>query len=353
MMDRHSLSVLEFPRVLALAVRHAASERGAEWIRELEPSLDPGVAAARLDLTDELRRLIVSADGFPPIEAPDIRPALAALGAAGSVLEAPELRDLARLFRVARMVRERMTREETNFPITSRLAASLVPAPHFERAVADTFDEHGEILDSASGALRTIRRHLKQQRDRITARLEDYRKGSDSERTITLRAERYVLSVKANEKSEIGGIVHDRSGSGATVYLEPTALFEENNRLIELMAEERDEIRRILAALSDMVRSLHPGLVTDAEVLSELDGHKAMARLAEAQNACRPVIGTERIVLKAFRHPLLSEQRPVVPLDLELLPRVRSRGASGPWARAPGPAEPPDAVPTGAGVGTP
>jgi len=330
MMDRHSLSVLEFSRVLALAVRHAASARGAEWIEALEPSTDPAVATARLDLTDELRRLIVSADGFPPLEAPDIRPHLATLGAPGSVLTADELRDLARLLRVARLVRERMPREASDHPITSRLAAALVPAPHFERAVTDTFDDHGEILDSASGALRTIRRHLKQQRERITSRLEEYRKGHDAERAITLRADRYVLSVKANEKSEIGGIVHDRSGSGATVYLEPTALFEENNRLIELMVEERDEIRRILAALSDMVRTLHPGLVANSEILAELDGHKAMARLAESQKACRPLLGTERIVLKAFRHPLLSESRPVVPLDLELNPQARMLLVTGP-----------------------
>jgi len=330
MMDRHSLQVLEFDRVLALAVRHAASERGAEWILALEPTTEAAIAAARLDLTDELRRLIVSADGFPTIEAPDIRPALLALGAPGSVLEAPDLRDLARLLRVARTVRERMTREMTDFPLTGTRAAALVPAPHFERAVADTFDEHGEILDSASGALRTIRRHLKQQRDRITSRLEAYRKGDDAERTITLRADRYVLSVKANEKGDIGGIVHDRSGSGATVFLEPTALFEENNRLIELLVEERDEIRRILAALSDMVRSLHPGLIRNAELLAELDGHKAMARLAEAQDARRPALGTERIVLKSFRHPLLSESRPVVPLDLELTPGARMLLVTGP-----------------------
>ncbi|HEX7880918.1 MAG TPA: Smr/MutS family protein, partial [Candidatus Eisenbacteria bacterium] len=336
MMDRHSLDVLEFPRVLAQAVRHAASERGAEWIAALEPTPDAPIAAARLDLTDELRRLITSADGFPPLDTPDVRRALGTLGAAGSVLDVPELRDLARLCLGARRVRERLAKEAEHYPLAFALSGRLTPAPHFERAVADTFDEHGEILDSASGALRTIRRHLKQQREKITSRLDSYRKGDDAERTITLRADRYVLAVKAGEKGEIGGIVHDRSGSGATVYLEPTALFEENNRLIELLVEERDEIRRILAALSDMVRGLREPLGVNAEVLAEFDAHKAMARLAESQNAMRPALATDSITLRAFRHPLLGDARngeaprEVVPLDLELTPDARMLLITGP-----------------------
>lgn len=330
MIDSHSLEVLEFPRVKELAAAGAGSVRGASLVRALEPTEDLELAEWRLSLTDELRRLLGSVDGFPAIDPPDCVEILSRLEAPGLVLDPPDFRDLARLAGCARRVRERLLppgRHEaaiTAFPLAAETAGRLRLCPELERAVAETFGPHDDVLDSASGALRAARRQLRQQRERILGRLAGAaRSGSgEEERTITLRGERYVVAVRASERHDVGGIVHDRSGTGATVYLEPLAVVEENNRLVELMVEEREEIRRILAALSDLARGRRLELAGQAGELALLDGHRALARLAEQQGATRPVLGAGAPVLRLvqFRHPLLlaDRGRSVVPLDLEL-----------------------------------
>lgn len=330
MIDGHSLEVLEFPRVKELAAAGAGSERGAAFVRALEPIDDLELARQRLRLTDELRRLLESADGFPAIDPPDVRASLERLAAQGVVLDPPELRDLARLAGVARRIRERLApggRPDAfiaDFPLAVDIAGRIRPCPELERAVAETFGPHDDILDSASGALRSIRRHLRQQRERILGRLALTAKSAhgEDERTVTLRGDRYVVAVRASDRHEVGGIVHDRSGTGATVYLEPLAVVEENNRLVELLVEEREEIRRILAELSELARGRRSDLARQAEELAVLDGHRALARLAETQGATWPqlTLTPPRLRLIQFRHPLLlaDRGRDVVPLDLEL-----------------------------------
>jgi DNA mismatch repair protein MutS2 len=323
MIDTHSLEVLEFPRVKELAAAGAGSERGAEWVRSLAPVVDPGVAGARLDLTDELRRLILSAEGFPRVDTPEVRDTLERLEAAGLVLEPAELRDLARVAALTRLVRDRLIpRREAaapaaDFPLAVQIAAGLIPCPELERAVAETFGPHDDILDSASGTLRQVRRHVRQQRERILQRLEAAARGDD-ERRVTLRGDRYVVAVRAGDRNAMGGgIVHDRSGTGATLYLEPLGVVEENNRLVELLVEEREEIRRILAALSDLARQRRRELGIAAEALARLDGHRALAALAESQGAVRPRLSEgARLVLNA-RHPCSGRRaREVEPLEL-------------------------------------
>jgi DNA mismatch repair protein MutS2 len=337
MIDAHTLEILEFGRVLDRAARYASSPAGADWVRSLIPSTDAGEVTRRLDLTSEVRRLRTSPAGFSGLDFPDVAAALHALEAVGVVLEAAELKGLAAVAGLARRVRERLESDRADYPLVWEIASRLVPAPALERAVSETFGPHDDILDSASPMLKQVRRNLRQQRERIVNRLESLSHADPAkERTVTLRADRYVLGVRSSDKSEVGGIVHDRSGTGATVYLEPFGLVEENNRLIELLSDEREEVRRILAALSDLARGLRHGLGLDAELLTTLDGHRALAGLAEAQDAVPPrLTGGERLVLKAFRHPLLTdpsstEARTVVPLDLELSGAGRILLVTGP-----------------------
>ncbi len=333
MIDAHTLEVLEFPRVLALAGRLAASPSGAAWVLALAPARDPETVGRRLDLTAELRTLMASPDGFPVTDVPEARVAIGKLEAAGVLLEAGELIDLARLVSLARRVRERLDGTEGECPLAAGLARELVAAPEFEAAVERTFDAHGEVLDTASPALKKIRASLREQRNRIVSGLESMAGGSSGEeRTVTLRGDRYVLGVKAAEKSGFKGIVHDRSASGGTFFIEPVGLVEDNNRLHELVEEERAEIRRILARLSDMARGIRVGLRTNEAVLVRIDGHRALARLADRQNAVRPAIHRDgaRLRLKSFRHPLLMTSRDVVPLDLELTPEKRILLVTGP-----------------------
>lgn len=344
MIDIHSLEVLEFPRVKELAAAGAGSPRGAAWVRDLAPTLDATEAHARLDLTDELRRLILSAEGFPRIDAPDVRDTLERLEAAGIVLEPADLRGLAAVAAHARLVRERLVPRHdaalvaADFPHAVARAVTLVPCPELERAVAETFGAHDDILDSASGTLRQLRRQARQQRERILQRLEASTRGDD-ERRVTLRGDRYVVAVRAGDRNALGGgIVHDRSGTGATLYLEPLGVVDENNRLVELLVEEREEIRRILAALSDLARQRRHELGAAADTLAVLDGHRALATLAEKQRAVRPKISADaRLILAGFRHPLLlaDATRQVEPLDLALGdPPAEGDGADGPVAAA-------------------
>jgi DNA mismatch repair protein MutS2 len=318
-MHEKSLVTLEYPKIIARLVDEAAFSASKDLARELTPSPHPAEARRRLDYTTEARRLLDLRPDVGVRGARDIRPQVAA--AMREATLAPEnLLDVLATVRASAYLGRLMRRQDEGLPLLGALARDLPERPQLESRIGESIGEDSTVLDSASPALRRIRSELRtaQQRlqDRLGTLVNEFR-GALQEGLITQRGGRYVLPVRAEARSQVRGIVHDQSSSGATLFVEPLVIVEMNNRIRELEAEERHEVERILRELSELVAADAPYLTLAVELLAEIDLHLAKARYASLTRAGVPKItenGTLR--LRQARHPLLTGK--VVPLDFWL-----------------------------------
>ncbi|MBI2015806.1 MAG: endonuclease MutS2, partial [Candidatus Rokubacteria bacterium] len=335
---------IEWDAVRALLARQARTDMGRGRALEAEPLTDLRAIQPAIDETAEARRALGEV-GAPPLDGvPDARPLLERCRVAGSVLDGAELLLVLALLEAgprlaawgcsARAVAPAVAARTDAVPPLSDLGAAL------RRALADD----GTVTDDASPRLRHLRRDLRERRRRLVADLERLLNGSDADRLfadryVTVRHGRYVLPVRAEARGRLRGIVHDRSQSGQTVFVEPADTVEANNDLVQLAREEEQETARILAELTDAVRARLDELETVIEAVAALDWIFCRAHLAERMGASAPVIGADRTVaLRGARHPLLLVQgwddpaRPVVPIDLELTPERPVLVVTGPNA---------------------
>ncbi len=322
---------IEWDAVRALVASDARTAMGRERALTAEPLTDPTDVERALDSTAEARRALTQ-EGAPPLDGvPDPRPTLDRAHAEGSVLDGPELVALIplldtapRLAAYARAIR----------PVAPALAASAESLPRLadlRDLLRRALDDDGAVTDRASSRLGQVRRELRDRRRRVVAELERLLSTEGdrvfADRFVTVRHGRYVLPVRAEARSRLRGIVHDRSQSGQTLFVEPEATVEANNDLVALEREEQQETARILGELTDAVRARSRELAALVDTLGMLDAVFARAHLAERTQATRPAIDRDgRVALRAARHPLLLAQqwrdpsREVVPVDLELAP---------------------------------
>jgi DNA mismatch repair protein MutS2 len=338
--NRHALTVLEFHRVLDAIAARAASEMGREAVLALVPTAD------REGLTRELGRVAQAMDlfsekpGWAPPTIPDARAALRRLAVEGSVLEPVELHSLGVLLASGRsLARELDERGMERFPGLASLRQLLHGDRPAEELVARTVDAEGEVLDSASSELRSIRKRLRGAHARIVRQIEAYARTLPEryvvkDASVTIRNGRYVLPLRKEGRGEVGGIVHDESATGATLFVEPPVAIQLMNELKDL---ERDEAREIHRVLREATRSLAPGrdaLAGSLAALVDFDTLQARARTALAWDGYPPILEPpERQILRIVqgRHPLLLQgEEPVVPFNLELEPGERCLVVSGP-----------------------
>ena len=322
----------EWDAVRTLLAHDTQTAMGRERAAAAEPLTDAVAVQAEIELTREARLALAQA-GAPPLAGlPDVRPLLDRARAAGSILDGPELAQLVPVLDAA----PRLGVWGRGVPETSpRLAARTDALPvlrELRDRLGGALDEEGAVLDDASPTLRRLRRELRERRRRLVAELERAFQGADAERLfadryVTVRHGRYVLPVRAEARGRVRGIVHDRSQSGQTLFVEPEAVIEANNDLVQAARAEEHETARILAALTDAVRAHHDALARLVDALGALDWVLARAAAAERMAAVPPVIDAGgRVALRGARHPLLVAQswrdpaRPVVPVDLELGP---------------------------------
>jgi len=325
-----ALSRLEYPRLGELLGGLVTSVPGRRVLEDLRPFTDRDEAALTLVRVEALQRRHESGKGLAPFDVGDLDSPLARLRVPGSVLSAEEFLALAPLLRAVRVTRRILEGAE---PELAALASPLTPTPHLERAIDETVTPEGAIRDSASPRLRSLRREREQRRDRLRDRMERLASTlttHDAATLVTLRDGRYVLAVAQEQRGKIRGLVQDRSASGSTFFMEPLDVVEDNNALREMDVEERAEIQRVLAALTDRFRAVREELQQGYEAVGELDALRARVLLAVRWGAVRPELLTEpRIHVRGARHPLLLEARgvrgdaagaadAVVPLDLEL-----------------------------------
>jgi len=322
---------IEWDAIRALIASDARTPMGRERALTAEPLSTPPEVDEALDATAEARRALAQ-EGVPPLDGlSDPRPILDRAHADGSVLDGPELLALLplldaapRLAAYARAIR----------PVAPRLAASADGLPRLadlRELLRKALDDDGALTDRASARLGSVRRELRERRRRLVADLERLLQAEGdrvfADRFVTVRHGRYVLPVRAEARGRLRGIVHDRSQSGQTLFVEPEAMVETNNDLVALERDEQQETARILAELTEAVRARRDELAALVETLGALDWVFARAHLADRMEATRPALDRQgRVDLKAARHPLLLAQRwrdparEVVPVDLELAP---------------------------------
>ena len=316
----------------SLLARFAATPAGQDRARELVPHRALSSVRTALAETSEARRAL-TAEGPPPWDGTgDARPILAEATPGGAVLDGPALVQLARALAAAIRLRAYGERIAAVAPALATAWAALPAFPDLARALDEALDPDGRLTDRASPRLRALRRQIAALRADLQARVErllDHPAVQPAlqERYVTLRNGRYVIPVRDDARRAVRGIIHDRSQSGATVFVEPEETIPLNNELTRLCLAERDEEQRILAELTDRVRAVLAALGTLVEGLGALDLVFARAALAERLDASEPRVepGGD-LDLRRARHPLLVAQRwgappgagDVVPIDLRV-----------------------------------
>ncbi|RMH22518.1 MAG: endonuclease MutS2, partial [Gemmatimonadetes bacterium] len=337
----HALAVLEFERVLEAVAARAASEAARARLRALRPVADPEPAAAELGRVDAVRRVLGAARpwGMPalPTEAPS---ALARLALEGAVLEGLELRALGRLLGASSEVRALLDDHAASEPALAPLRDRLVDDRETARRLDSIVDERGQVVDTASRTLASLRSRLKRAHQRIVARLDAFVRDLPAryvvpDASVSVREGRYVVPIRREGRSEVGGIVHGESATGATLFVEPPLALALMNELRELEGEEAREVLRILREETDRLRPSHDALKAAHEALVDFDTLQARARAMVDWDGAVPDLlppGAETFVVEGGRHPLLIErgEGDVVPFDLVLDPGERAVVVSGP-----------------------
>ena len=344
-MEEKYLALLEFPKVLEKLASYASFDVSAGLARKIHPTTDLGFARKRQELTSEAR-LLLSVNSEATIGgSTDIRQ-LADLAARGGCLTAVELLAVKNTLIASRNLSRSFERTQAQYPLLSAIASSLPPPSGVIDAISKAISERGEVMDQASDRLASIRKETKVSHDRLITKLE--RINSDphvtpmlQEAIITQRNGRYVIPLRAEFKGQVRSIIHDQSSSGSTLFVEPLAVVELNNRWHELQLEERDEERRILAELSKEVGASSVQIHEIVEAMAKIDLALMCAKYAEEMGAVEPVLhpiqpktsqphhpGT---VIRLFhaRHPLLDPEK-VVPIDVDLDDRTFTVVITGP-----------------------
>jgi DNA mismatch repair protein MutS2 len=339
--NTHALKVLEFPRVLDLVAQRATSEAGIARVRALMPTVDREWLDREHSRVASVRSIITGETPWFPEPVPDLAAALGRLRVVGLAWSGTELLGAALLLRSSRRTREALSDEKR--PAVARavlapLVQRLISRKALEDAIARAIGDDGLVRDEASPALRRIRRDLRSSQgelvrllERELARLDPQHRVIDM--SVTVRNGRYVIPVRREGRGAVGGIVHDASATGATLFVEPPAAVEFGNRIRELEADEQEEVERILRELTDEVRPHREELVAALDALAELDSLFARARYANEFEcgASQLVASRAGFAIREGRHPLLLAQgRPVVPFDLAMLPDERTLLVSGP-----------------------
>ncbi|MFA6308703.1 MAG: endonuclease MutS2 [Clostridia bacterium] len=322
-MDERTLKILEFDKIVNKLVERSTSVLGKEIAANLKPVNDPGTVRELLKETGDGVSFIVG-KGNPPLGGiHDIRESLKRAGV-GSTLNPGEIMRAGDTLRAAENLKKysqegRNSDEERNIVVA--LIRNLVPNKKLEEKIKRSIVSEEEIADSASSALLAIRRQIKSEQGSIKDKLESIIKSSKYQKfmqdsIVTMRKDRYVVPVKSEYKNEIPGLVHDSSSSGATIFIEPMAVVDANNKIKQLQIKETVEIEKILIDLTNDIVGILDSLESNISILARLDFIFAKAKLSFQYNAMSPDINDiGKIKINKGRHPLIDEKE-VVPIDL-------------------------------------
>ncbi|MEE1363113.1 MAG: endonuclease MutS2 [Selenomonadaceae bacterium] len=320
-MDKAALKTLEYNKILSKLAEKAGSKLGRELCLGLHPASD--IDDVRESLAQTAEAVYVDSMTRPPLGGIfDLRPSIKKVGL-GAVLELEEIQNILMTMYAMRAIKKFFKDLEMEAPMLKEKAHGIEILGNLERNLENTVDEHGNLRDDASVELRRIRREMKVSQARIKDHLANILHSSEYQKffqdaIVTIRGDRYVVPIKQEYKNYFPGIVHDQSASGSTVFIEPMAVVNLNNEVKQMIAAERHEIDRILRDISNQVRRVDEQLLTNCEIMAEIDFAFAKASLAHEMQAIEPMINDEgRTNLMNARHPLINKDI-VVPIDISL-----------------------------------
>jgi DNA mismatch repair protein MutS2 len=338
-MARSAQDVLEFDKLRELLRLRTTCAPGKRAVDALEPSTDRGVLEGGFAQIREAREWLRVGSELEFGGLADPQGWLEHLEGAGVVLEPAELLDAASLLDTTGWLRQQFREEPAKFPLLAARAASLPEFRDVLAAIRRCILPNREISDDASPALRKIRASIAQTRESIQKSLKQIlhaRNAEAGEDYVTLRNDRFVIPVRAENRRTVPGIVHGASGTGQTVFVEPLETVESNNQLVQLAEDETAEILSILRELTERLQNIRGPLLDIAEVIAELDSIFARGRFALDFDAAMPEFTSQsELRLQDARHPVLEdklrrENRFIVPMSLAIGADERVLVISGP-----------------------
>jgi DNA mismatch repair protein MutS2 len=338
-MSRTAQDILEFDKLRELLRLRTTCAPGRRAVNALEPSRERAKLESVFAMIHEAREWLRAGRelGFGALADP--QGWLERIEGPGTVLEPGEFLDAGSLLETAGWLRQQFREEAAKFPLLAARAASLADFRDVHAAIRRCVLPNGEISDDASAALRRIRVSITQTRESIQKTLKQIlrsRNAEAGEDYITLRNDRFVIPVRAEQRRSVPGVMHGASATGQTVFTEPFETVEANNQLVQLAEDEAAEIVRILRELTDKLQTIRTSLLGAAATIAELDGVFARARFARDFDAAVPEFSeTSELSLIDARHPVLEdklrkESRAIVPMTLSLGGEERVLVISGP-----------------------
>lgn len=319
-MNQRVLHVLEFDKIIDQLVDQAETSIGKERASDIQPDTSLEKVVQLQDETDEAAHVLRLNKTIPFGGIRDIRDSLKR-SQIGGMLSATECLDVANTIYGGRQVKRFLQSLEDDLPILKGMVEDIFPLKEVEQEIRRCIDENGEILDHASAKLRSIRSQIRSLEMRVREKLDSYTRTHSkmlSETVVTIRNDRYVLPVKQEYRAQIGGIVHDQSSSGQTLFMEPRAVVEWNNNLQQAFLHERQEMERILRKLSARIGDVADTLSNNIDILAEIDFISARAKLARLMKASKPKMNDRGIInMRQARHPLIPYDE-VVANDIEI-----------------------------------
>lgn len=323
-MNKRILETLEFEKVKQMIQQFVVTAQGKEELARLVPDNQLQKITNALQETEDGLKVQRLRGGIPIPKLENIRPHMKRIEI-GADLNGVELAQVSRVLsttsELARFIDD-LKDSKIEFNRLYMWAEQLVTIPVLSRRLKEAIDEDGRVTDDASPELKIIRQNIRRSEQTVREQLDSIVRGKNakylSDAIITMRNDRYVIPVKQEYRGVFGGVVHDQSASGQTLFVEPKQIVDLNNRLRQYQIAERNEVQRILSELSAELVPHRQEIIHNAYVIGQMDLMNAKARFGKEIKAIVPTISEENyVVLKQARHPLIDQEK-VVPNDISI-----------------------------------
>ncbi|NPA52772.1 MAG: endonuclease MutS2 [Aquificae bacterium] len=334
-MRTKDLELLEYSKFLEKLADFSLNEKTKEYIHNLKPTSNYEQIRKIQQQTQEFLEIFNKEGFFPLSEYPNLENTLKLLYIEESILSAKEILEIKNLLSISRQIKKFLSPYIKHTTYIYPLYKNLFSSRELEKIIDDSIDKFGMIKDSASKDLSTIRNNIKKLENRITLILEDILTSSRytdiiQDKIITQRKERFVIPVKQTFSSKLKGIIHDRSSSGQTLFVEPENIINLNNKLTDLKLKEHLEIKKILKFLTNLFRGRYPQISKTYHAIVDFDLLYTKAKFAKKYRAIFPQI-SEEISLKEAKHPLfLLDNRNFIPIDIKIPHKRKGLVITGP-----------------------
>lgn len=336
-MDQKTISTMEFDQVKRELGRYLVSAAGKRELATLTPSADHDQIQYWLDETTDGADILRLTGGIPIPKLKNIQPQLKRLRINAN-LNGTELAQITKVLQTSMSVKnffaEFKEQQKVELRVINESVQQLITIPTITKRLIQSIDPDGRVTDEASTKLHGIRQLISKTEAEIHQRMERFTQGKNakylSDVIVTVRNDRYVVPVLARYRNKFGGVVHDQSASGQTLYIEPAAVVEYNNRLRQAQIEEKQAILEVLAELSALISPYRSEIAANAKILGHLDFINAKARFARDHKDSLPLLSPDnQVIIRQARHPLIDPQK-VVANDIKIGDEYQSIVITGP-----------------------